>query len=131
MFTKRKALISLGTVVILLAVVVFSAVWSENTTHATVPAQETRVECDPIQLAVYENRIQIRCASPAIAGSNIVFFSTPLNQSNSDEFLTLAATALNTNMTLRIAFDAADESGASYRCDPQNCRLIMWMSLDE
>ncbi|MBZ0299588.1 MAG: hypothetical protein K8J31_07615 [Anaerolineae bacterium] len=90
---------------------------------------ETRVECDPIQLAVFSNRVQVRCASP-VPGTNILFFAAPVSAANADSFLTLAASAMDAGGTLRITFDLLDQSGAALRCDVDNCRLILWMSLD-
>jgi hypothetical protein len=77
--------------------------------------------CTPIGVAVFENRVHVRCSAP-IAGFTFFAVSTADAQ-NAARFLNLFTTARVNNRVLTIFFDTADLSGASFGCLNSDCRV--------
>ena len=77
--------------------------------------------CATSGVAVFENRIHVRCASP-IMGFTFFAVSTSDPQ-NVQRFLTVLNAARTFNRTINILFDPTDLSGANFGCLNADCRV--------
>lgn len=83
-------------------------------------ASPTTFGCNPIEVAVFDNRVHVRC-SPT-AGTIGFFAVSTANADKAARFQDLATSALINNKVLVIFFDSFDLSGGAFGCNTANCR---------
>ena len=87
-----------------------------------VEAAETWTSCVPVEVATYQGRIHVRCAS-AVGG--IYFFAASTQDTAYAARLMGVLTAAQVaGRTLNILFDPVDQSGGAIGCSVNDCRLI-------
>jgi hypothetical protein len=85
-------------------------------------AAETWVSCTPVEVATYQIRVHVRCAS-SVGG--ITFFAVATQDTPyAARVLSILAAAQVAGRTLSILYDPADQSGAAIGCLTSDCRLI-------
>jgi hypothetical protein len=116
------------TVLALLLVVFLVSLLTRNMTIQARPSEPQRpeaagwVSCTPITVAVYVNRIHVKCAA-AIGG--VQYFAFPTTDSASaSRFLSVISAAQVAGRTLTILYDPADTSGTAYGCQASDCRAM-------
>jgi hypothetical protein len=78
--------------------------------------------CTPVRVAVFTNRVHVRCAAAAPGG--IVFFAVSTTDSASaSRFLSVFSTALATGRQINVSYDANDTSGQAWGCLSADCRI--------
>src|SRR5574341_2345860 len=78
--------------------------------------------CTPIEVAVFANRVHVRCSSASPGGFN--YFAVPTTDSASaSRYMSAFTTAFVMGKQLTILFDPADLSGQAIYCLNANCRL--------
>jgi hypothetical protein len=83
--------------------------------------------CTPNLVVSANVRVVVRCTSGYVINptTTIIWFAYPTSDSaNASRMLSVFETAKATGATVTVYFDTADTSGASYGCDPTNCRAI-------
>ena len=82
----------------------------------------TWVSCTPTEVAVFDNRIHIRCNE---SYSGIQFFAIATGDAaSSARFLSLLTTAQVAGRTLSLLYDPADTSGDTWGCVEVDCRPL-------
>jgi hypothetical protein len=101
-----------------------------ETTTATRPVDSLVVSpCVPIEVAVFKNRIHVRCAS---AAAGIDFFAVPsIDADFLNRTLSVLTAAQIANRTLAITFDVLDLSGIGYGCQVNDCRPLQAVSFGQ
>ena len=91
----------------------------------TTPAVAAEATCTPTEVAVFDNRIHVRCEQAVRDGTRTIwFFAVPTSQAlRANRFLTTATTALVASRTLRFLYKAGDTSGTDFECLAHNCRV--------
>jgi hypothetical protein len=79
------------------------------------------LSCTVSGVAVFENRIHVRCSTPVLGFS---FFAVATADSpNAARFLTIFNSARINNRPLSILFDPLDLSGSAFGCLNSDCRV--------
>lgn len=98
---------------------------AQQTNSAPVPSATT--VCTPVGVAVFDNRIHVRCSTPV---SGILYFAAPTSNNNrAARLLALASTAVAASHNINIFYDPADTSGTAIGCQASDCRLIQSLEL--
>jgi len=79
--------------------------------------------CKPTQVAVFQNRVHVRCAANAPGGIGYFAFKTSVNTEFANRLQALASTAQVSGKTLNIEFDP-NENGQSWGCNWSDCRSL-------
>jgi hypothetical protein len=84
--------------------------------------------CTPVEVGtLYYERVHIRCTSTIMG---FTWFAVPTSSSDmANQVLSLATTALTSNLALYITFDKNDNSGPAYGCALDSCRPILALEL--
>jgi hypothetical protein len=85
-------------------------------------AAETWINCTPVQVAAYQQRLHVRCAA-AVGGISFFALGTQ-DAANASRVLAVLTAAQVAGRTLNILYDPADQSGAAIGCLTSDCRLI-------
>ena len=86
------------------------------------PCQAAEASCVPTQVAVFINRIHVRCTA-AVGGIQYFALGTT-DQAFSSRVLTILTTAQVAGRTIGIDFEPSDTTGSSFGCRPADCRII-------
>lgn len=83
-------------------------------------------DCTPIEVAVYESRLHIRCAQGVADGSaTIYFWALPATKAQyANRFLSLGSTALVAGRRVAFLYTPGDTSGAAFGCAASDCRNV-------
>ena len=83
-------------------------------------------DCTPIEVAVYEGRLHVRCAAGvADGGATIYFWAIPATKAQfANRFLSLGSTALVAGRHLAFLYTPGDTSGAAFGCAASDCRNV-------
>lgn len=105
----------------------FLAAVSVSPLHAQDP-NPTRhnATCTPVEVAVLENRIHVKCTNVQKTGSSggIVFFAVLTSGSaNAARFLSIFDSALRENRKLTLFYDDFEIAGQNFGCLIENCRI--------
>ena len=94
------------------------------------PAAPTEYhKCAPIEVAVYPERIHVRCSAPGPPG-NIYFFALgTTDSSHTARVLSILSMAHVASQNLGITYDAGDISGEDIGCLSGDCRLIQIVNM--
>jgi hypothetical protein len=77
--------------------------------------------CTVSSVAVFENRIHVRCATPV---RGITFFAVSTSDAqNAARFLTIFNSARVNGRPVNIQFDPFDRSGVAFGCLKEDCRV--------
>lgn len=88
------------------------------------PAGQTWTSCTPAAVAVFPERIHVRCANSV--GGGIIFFAlSTQDASHAARMLSTLTTAHAMGRTLNILYDPADTSGTAIHCAESDCRLLV------
>ena len=82
--------------------------------------------CTPVEVAVFENRIHVKCTNVQKTGSSggIVFFAVSTSSSaNTARFLSIFDSALSENRKLTLFYDDFEIAGQNFGCLIENCRV--------
>jgi hypothetical protein len=80
--------------------------------------------CTPGDVAVFTDRVHIRCTNGAPPGDAIYYFAvSTADSASAGRFLSIFTTAKVTNKTVAILYDPNDTSGESWGCLATNCRV--------
>jgi hypothetical protein len=92
----------------------------------SAPANAAIVKCQPDEVAVWPNRIHLRCET-AIAG--VSYFAVPVTDAaHAARMLSLMSTALAAGRSMLVIYEPSDTSGAAIGCPANNCRLLQGAS---
>ncbi len=83
-------------------------------------------DCTPVEVAVYEGRLHIRCAAGVADGAaTIYFWAIPAAKAQfANRFLSLGSTALVAGRHLAFLYTPGDTSGAAFGCAASDCRNV-------
>ncbi|ATB43320.1 hypothetical protein CYFUS_008800 [Cystobacter fuscus] len=97
-------------------------------TLASTPALADGANCTPNQVAVFANRIHVRCTASTAGG--IYFFALSTSDSAfANRTLSLFSTALAGGRPVYIDYNPSSTSGVSLGCLSSDCRLINWAAI--
>ena len=85
-------------------------------------ASAAETTCTPSNLAVFDNRIHVKCAE-SVGGIQFFALSTA-DSAKAARVLSVINSAIVTGRPLFIFYDPADTSGASIGCQSNDCRII-------
>ena len=86
------------------------------------PAAAATARCQPDEVAVWPNRIHVRCES-AIGG--VLYFAVPVSDApHAARMLSLISTAVVAGRTMLVIYEPSDTSGVALGCPANNCRLL-------
>ena len=86
------------------------------------PAAAAMVRCQPDEVAVWPNRIHVRCEA---ATAGIAYFAVPVSDaSHAARMLSILSTALVAGRSMLVIYEPSDTSGAEIGCPANNCRLL-------
>ena len=96
----------------------------------TALAAPKSLTCNPDDVSVYPNsRIHVHC-SPGDNFLGVDYFALGVaDAAEANRVLSVILSALVGRKQLTIFYDSADHSGASFGCDPSNCRAIQGVSI--
>src|SRR5262245_43975512 len=83
--------------------------------------------CTPVEVAVFENRIHVKCTNVQKTASSggIVFFAVSTSASaNTARFLSIFDSALSENRKLTLFYDDFEIAGQNFGCLIENCRVV-------
>ncbi|NOZ51153.1 MAG: hypothetical protein GXP37_14075 [Chloroflexi bacterium] len=93
----------------------------------TSPSSASWVNCTANSVAVFSNRIHVRCTQ---SYSGIRYFAYPTTDAASvARFLSILTSAQVSGHLLQVLYDPADHSGTSYSCASNDCRPIQAVAL--
>jgi hypothetical protein len=87
-----------------------------------LPALAAEASCVPVQVAVYINRLHVRCAA-AVGGIRYFAMATS-DAALSARVLSILTTAQVAGRTLGIEYEPSDTTGAAIGCLAADCRVI-------
>jgi hypothetical protein len=91
-------------------------------TAGTAPAQAAIIKCQPDEVAVWSNRIHVRCEA-AVAG--VSYFAVPVSDAaHAARMLSVISTAVVAGRAMLLTYEPSDTSGTSIGCPISNCRLL-------
>lgn len=92
---------------------------------ASTSVMATDFSCKPTEVAVFANRIHVRCSEPALDGGDAIWFwaVSTVDAQHANRFLSTVATAFVSRRKLVLGFDPGDTSGASFGCLAHDCRV--------
>ncbi len=119
-------------IVLLLAALAFgfSRILPTQAAPAAEPAAPAAADwylCNnPDQVAVFLNRVHVRCTStnPTIAGVSWFAVPTSPDSAAASRFMSIFQSAMITGRPLWLFLDPADTSGASFGCNSGDCRRL-------
>ena len=86
------------------------------------PVNAATVRCQPDEVAVLRNLVQVRCEVP-IGG--ISYFAVPIfDAEHATRMLHLMSTALVAGRSMQLTYEPSDVSGGEFGCAPNNCRYL-------
>jgi hypothetical protein len=85
-------------------------------------AAETWTACVPVDVAAFQSRIHVRCASSV--GGISFFAASTQDAAHAARLLAVLTAAQIAGRTLNVLFEPADQSGAAIGCSVSDCRLI-------
>jgi hypothetical protein len=110
--TKRFVAIASPTV---LAVVAMSTI-------GAAPARAAIIKCQPDEVAVWPNRIHLRCEA---ATAGVSYFVVPVSDAaHAARMLSVISTALVAGRSMLVTYEPSDTSGTNIGCPISNCRLM-------
>jgi len=91
---------------------------------SATPVMAADFNCTPTEVAVFPERIHVKCSSSATDGTaNIWFWALSTSDAQrANRFLSTATTSLVSGRTLRFSFKPGDTSGAAFGCLAKDCR---------
>lgn len=95
---------------------------------ASVPALADSTSCTPANVAVYTNRIHVKCAA-STSGGIWYFALATTDTAHVNRTLSLLSTALAGGRTLSIDYNPSTTAGTSIGCLSTDCRLINWIAM--
>jgi len=89
-----------------------------------VPAIAADFSCSPTEVAVFSNRIHVKCSSALQDGTTTIWYwaVSTSDAQRANRFLSTASTALVSGRMLRFSYNPADASGTSFGCLTKDCR---------
>jgi len=100
---------------------------TDDSAAITSPSSSSWVNCTPNNVAVFSNRIHVRCTQ---SYSGIRYFAYPASDAAAvARFLSVLTSAQVSGHTLQVLYDPADHSGASYGCNISDCRPFQAVEL--
>lgn len=91
-------------------------------------AAETWSDCVPVGVATYANRVHVRCAA-SVSGGIFYFALSTADSAQAARFVSVASSALIAGRTLKVLYDPADLTGASFGCATNDCRRARALEL--
>ncbi|MBM3744313.1 MAG: hypothetical protein FJW34_00775 [Acidobacteria bacterium] len=87
--------------------------------------------CDPTEVAVYANRIHVKCAQSHKDGAAVIWYwAVPVTDAQwANRFLSTSTTALVSGRKLVLQFTAGDTSGTSFGCLAKDCRKALVLTI--
>ena len=85
-------------------------------------------DCTPTAVATYSGRVHVRC-SASVSGGIIYFAIATTDAPQAARFVSVASSALVAGRNLKVLFDPADVSGASFGCATNDCRRAQALEL--
>ena len=86
-------------------------------------AASANTGCTPEEVAVFANRIHVRCAA-AVGG--VSFFAVPtVDAPHAARMLSLLSTAHVAGRTLNLTYETDANAGSSFGCAQNDCRLLL------
>jgi len=97
----------------------------------SAPARADDYLCTPTEVAVFSERIHIKCnAAYSDGGKAIWFWSVATaNAQWANRVLSTATTGLVSGRKLNLSFTPGDSSGSTFNCQPKDCRKITAIGL--
>ena len=110
--------------------VLAATAWMLSLWPASAPAADQFSACKPVESAVLPTHIHVLCQTP-VDGRFPFFAITNVEPRQANRMLALMVGAELGDKFLRILFDPADTSGASFGCRVEDCRIIKALILIE
>jgi hypothetical protein len=110
------------------AVAEMSGPVSQSDSDTVNAASLTWFQCTPANVAVFEERVHVKCTASAPGGIRY-FAKATADADAAARVLSLLSIAQVTGRTLDIRYDPADTSGATIGCQANDCRLIVAVGL--
>lgn len=95
---------------------------------ASAPALADSASCTPANVAVYPNRIHVKC-SASVAGGIWYFALSTSDAAHTNRTLSLLTTALAGGRPLSIDYNPSTTAGTAIGCLSSDCRLINWVAM--
>jgi hypothetical protein len=92
------------------------------------PALADSTTCTPANVAVFSNRIHVKC-SASVAGGIWFFALSTSDAAHTNRMLTLFTTALASGRPLHIDYNPSTTAGTSLGCQSGDCRLVNWAAM--
>ncbi len=125
MFKRYRRYIPFALIVVPV-VIVAVLLLSTATTQASSPSAPTAVyNCTPTGVAVFTNRVHVRCSQP-VPTTTISYFAycSTTDSATASRFLSVFTTAKATLKAIDIYYTPTDLSGASCGCSNADCRVL-------
>lgn len=85
-------------------------------------AQAAIARCQPDEVAVWPNRIHVRCEA-AIGG--VLYFIVPVSDApHAARMLSVISTAVVAGRSMLLTYEPSDTSGVALGCPANNCRVL-------
>ena len=131
MTNKRYFVVTTLAIVGLMMLV---TLFAESGRTATAAGGMETFICEPVEAAVFPDRIHVKCAQPFhIAGGSVVkdisYFAASTSLPAAPSYVALMTAAINSGSNLSIWFSPTDESGVRFGCLAKNCRVIQGLFL--
>jgi len=112
-----------AVVLILVAAALLPRVVAESraSAQASSAALDTYT-CTPVGVAVFTNRVHVRCSAPAPPGGIYWFAVSTADSASASRFLSIFTTAMVTGKNVRIWYSPSDLSGGDFGCLTSDCR---------
>ena len=118
----RTAIAVMGTVVFVLLLTSISS--------SSARAEVITRDCKPARVSVVRaplESVHVRCG---LAVDGVDYFAVPnADRALGSQVLHLMSSALVEGRVLQVRFDTTDKSGATYGCEPVNCRPILGLAI--
>jgi hypothetical protein len=93
-------------------------------------AQEKWALCKPVETMSYATRVHVKCATP-VDGVFWYFAASTQDARFASRMLNVSMVGQVAEKTLAILFDPADQSGAAFGCQPNDCRTARAVGISE
>ncbi|MCL5996451.1 MAG: hypothetical protein M1546_10425 [Chloroflexi bacterium] len=127
MLKPRQSYIWFAFVVMLLIAAVSVLLITRMPLQASMPQATTATfTCTPAAVAVFTERVHVRCSTGAAPGNAIFYFAYCSQQDSAlaSRFLSTFTTAKVTGKNVIIFYSQNDLSGANCGCSTSDCRVL-------
>ena len=96
-------------------------------TNVRATATDVTIVCTPAGVGTFPTRVHVRCQQ-SFSGVS-VFAATTTDSAAAARYMSMATSALIAGRNLRVHYDPADQSGSSFGCTANECRLLKGLEI--